>query len=149
MLVQETPRQGREEICKPNIMNGLLVLTFYFCTHFQAQYIRIGKSSEGKDLFLLKVGMPSPRGIRKPAVWIDGGVHARLVHTLMYIRSFFGGHNHRTYLLYRIYDQCPGSQKLTSMMITVFRDVVNFCLTKPWTMIRYLLYLRKCTSSEA
>ena len=44
---------------------------------FQSQYIRIGKSSEGKDLFLLKVGMPSPRGVTKPAVWIDGGVHAR------------------------------------------------------------------------
>ena len=42
----------------------------------KAQYISIGKSYEGRDLFLIKIGTPS-RGIRKPAVWIDGGIHAR------------------------------------------------------------------------
>ena len=42
----------------------------------KAQYIKIGNSYEGRDLFLIKIGTPS-RGIRKPAVWIDGGIHAR------------------------------------------------------------------------
>ena len=62
-----------DEVCRSN--TNLISLSSI--RQFQSQYIRIGKSSEGKDLFLLKVGMPSPRGITKPAVWIDGGVHAR------------------------------------------------------------------------
>ena len=42
----------------------------------KAQYMTIGNSYEGRNLFLVKIGTPS-RGIRKPAVWIDGGIHAR------------------------------------------------------------------------
>ena len=42
-----------------------------------AHYISIGSSYEQRDLFLLKVGLPSPLGIGKPAVWIHGGIHAR------------------------------------------------------------------------
>ena len=43
----------------------------------KAQYVRIGNSYEGRELFLVKIGTPSTRGLRKPAVWIDGGIHAR------------------------------------------------------------------------
>ena len=39
--------------------------------------MRIGNSYEGRELFLVKIGTPSTRGLRKPAVWIDGGIHAR------------------------------------------------------------------------
>ena len=42
----------------------------------KAQLIKIGNSYEGRDLFVIKIGTPT-RGIRKPAVWIDGGIHAR------------------------------------------------------------------------
>ena len=43
----------------------------------KAQYQRIGYSFEGRELFLIKIGMPSNRGVKKPVVWIDGGIHAR------------------------------------------------------------------------
>ena len=43
----------------------------------KAQYERIGYSFEGRELFLVKIGMPSKRGVTKPVVWIDGGIHAR------------------------------------------------------------------------
>ena len=46
-------------------------------THFQVRWVKIGRSYEGRELFLLKVGLPGRRGIPKPAVWLDGGVHAR------------------------------------------------------------------------
>lgn len=34
----------------------------------------IGKSSEGRDLLLLKISDGNPN---KPAIWMDGGIHAR------------------------------------------------------------------------
>ena len=43
----------------------------------KAQYERIGYSYEGRELFLIKIGLPSNRGVTKPVVWIDGGIHAR------------------------------------------------------------------------
>ena len=43
----------------------------------KAQYERIGNSYEGRELFVIKIGMPSNRGVTKPVIWIDGGIHAR------------------------------------------------------------------------
>ena len=43
----------------------------------KASYISIGTSFEGRDLFVMKIGMPDPRGVQKPVIWIDGGIHAR------------------------------------------------------------------------
>ena len=35
----------------------------------------IGKSSEGRDIVLIKISKPG--GAQKPAIFIDGGMHAR------------------------------------------------------------------------
>ena len=43
----------------------------------QAQLISIGKSVEGRELRVIKIGKPRPDGGAKPAIWIDGGIHAR------------------------------------------------------------------------
>ena len=43
----------------------------------QAQLISIGKSVEGRELRVIKIGKPQSYGIPKPAIWIDGGIHAR------------------------------------------------------------------------
>ena len=40
----------------------------------KAQYMTIGKSFEGRELSLLKIGLPSKQGVAKPVVWIDGGI---------------------------------------------------------------------------
>ncbi|XP_059475778.1 carboxypeptidase B-like [Neocloeon triangulifer] len=40
-----------------------------------AEVKTIGKSSEGRDLLVLKLGRNSQ--LNKPAMWIDGGIHAR------------------------------------------------------------------------
>ena len=37
----------------------------------------IGKSTEGHSLKVIKIGTPTRSGRVKPAVWIDGGFHAR------------------------------------------------------------------------
>ncbi|CAB4066603.1 unnamed protein product [Lepeophtheirus salmonis] len=42
-----------------------------------ASVFSIGKSYEGRDLLILKVGTPSPQGNIKPAIFIEGGIHAR------------------------------------------------------------------------
>ena len=39
--------------------------------------MQIGNSYEGRELFLIKIGNSTSPGLRKPAVWIDGGIHAR------------------------------------------------------------------------
>ena len=42
------------------------------------EIITIGKSIENRDLKVIKIGKPlSKLGSTKPAVWIDGGIHAR------------------------------------------------------------------------
>ena len=43
----------------------------------QAQLISIGKSVEGRELRVMKIGKPRSDGTQKPAIWIDGGIHAR------------------------------------------------------------------------
>ena len=43
----------------------------------RAQTIDIGKSVEGRALRVIKIGRPRPDGMAKPAIWIDGGTHAR------------------------------------------------------------------------
>ena len=42
-----------------------------------AQIINIGKSVEGRELRVIKIGKPRHDGGSKPAIWIDGGIHAR------------------------------------------------------------------------
>ena len=37
----------------------------------------IGRSTERRPLKVIKIGRPSSDGRIKPAVWIDGGIHAR------------------------------------------------------------------------
>ena len=43
----------------------------------RAQMISIGSSIEGREIRLIKIGKPRSDGITKPAIWIDGGIHAR------------------------------------------------------------------------
>ena len=43
----------------------------------RTQLINIGSSIEGREIRVLKIGKPRADGIAKPAVWIDGGIHAR------------------------------------------------------------------------
>ena len=43
----------------------------------RAQIINIGSSIEGREIRVIKIGKPRADGIAKPAVWIDGGIHAR------------------------------------------------------------------------
>ena len=43
----------------------------------RAQTIDIGSSVEGRTLKVIKVGRPHQDGSAKPAIWIDGGIHAR------------------------------------------------------------------------
>ena len=39
--------------------------------------IDIGKSVEGRSIKVIKIRQPSSNGQVKPAIWIDGGIHAR------------------------------------------------------------------------
>ena len=41
------------------------------------QTIDIGSSTEGRVLKVIKIGRTRSNGTSKPAVWIDGGIHAR------------------------------------------------------------------------
>ena len=43
----------------------------------RCQTIDIGNSIEGRTLKVIKISSPSASGIVKPAIWIDGGIHAR------------------------------------------------------------------------
>ena len=43
----------------------------------RAKIIDIGTSVEGRTLRVIKIGLPRQDGSSKPAVWIDGGIHAR------------------------------------------------------------------------
>ena len=43
----------------------------------RAQTIDIGNSVEGRTLKVIKIGLPRSNGSAKPAIWIDGGIHAR------------------------------------------------------------------------
>ena len=43
----------------------------------RAQTINIGNSIENRALTVMKIGRPRTDGTSKPAVWIDGGIHAR------------------------------------------------------------------------
>ena len=43
----------------------------------RTQIIKIGKSVEGRELRVIKIGKPRSDGAPKPAIWIDGGIHAR------------------------------------------------------------------------
>ena len=48
------------------------------CYSDRAQIIDIGKSVEGKPLRVIKIGRnKNQNGTLNPAVWIDGGIHAR------------------------------------------------------------------------
>ena len=37
----------------------------------------IGNSVEGRSIKVIKIRQPSKNGNMKPAIWIDGGIHAR------------------------------------------------------------------------
>ena len=39
--------------------------------------IDIGNSVEGRSIKVIKISRPSSNGEMKPAIWIDGGIHAR------------------------------------------------------------------------
>ena len=39
--------------------------------------IDIGNSVEGRTLKVIKISSPPAKGIVRPAIWIDGGIHAR------------------------------------------------------------------------
>ena len=39
--------------------------------------IDIGNSTEGRPIKVIKISSPSLDGSVKPAIWIDGGIHAR------------------------------------------------------------------------
>ena len=41
------------------------------------EIIDIGNSVEGRSIKVIKVSQPSSDGAIKPAIWIDGGIHAR------------------------------------------------------------------------
>ena len=43
----------------------------------RAQVFDIGISVEGRALKVIKIGKPRSNGSAKPAIWIDGGIHAR------------------------------------------------------------------------
>ena len=43
----------------------------------RAQVFDIGTSVEGRALKVIKIGKPRSDGSAKPAIWIDGGIHAR------------------------------------------------------------------------
>ena len=43
----------------------------------RCQTIDIGNSVEGRSIRVIKISQPSLNGIIKPAIWIDGGIHAR------------------------------------------------------------------------
>ena len=43
----------------------------------RCQTIDIGNSVEGRSLNVMKISSPSSNGKVKPAIWIDGGIHAR------------------------------------------------------------------------
>ena len=43
----------------------------------RARVIDIGKSIEKRSLKVLKIGKTSHNGMKKKAIWIDGGIHAR------------------------------------------------------------------------
>ena len=37
----------------------------------------IGKSVEGRELRVIKIGTTPTNGSERPSIWIDGGIHAR------------------------------------------------------------------------
>ena len=39
--------------------------------------IDIGNTVEGRSIKVIKISRPSSNGEMKPAIWIDGGIHAR------------------------------------------------------------------------
>ena len=41
------------------------------------EIIDIGNSVEGRSIKVIKISQPSSDGAIKPAIWIDGGIHAR------------------------------------------------------------------------
>ena len=43
----------------------------------RVKLLDIGSSVEGRALKVIKIGKPSSDGSAKPAIWIDGGIHAR------------------------------------------------------------------------
>ena len=43
----------------------------------KVKLIEIGKSVEGRTLRVVKISSPPKNNQTKPAVWIDGGIHAR------------------------------------------------------------------------
>ena len=43
----------------------------------RCETIDIGNSVEGRSLKVIKISSPSSNGKVKPAIWIDGGIHAR------------------------------------------------------------------------
>ena len=43
----------------------------------RCEIIDIGKSVEGRSIKVIKIRQPSSNGQVKPAIWIDGGIHAR------------------------------------------------------------------------
>ena len=43
----------------------------------RAQVLDIGNSVEQRSLKVIKIGKPCANGSAKPAIWIDGGIHAR------------------------------------------------------------------------
>ena len=43
----------------------------------RCETIDIGSSVEGRALKVIKISQPSSDNIVKPAIWIDGGIHAR------------------------------------------------------------------------
>ena len=43
----------------------------------RTQTIDIGNSVEGRAIKVIKIGRPRANGSVKPAIWIDGGIHAR------------------------------------------------------------------------
>ena len=43
----------------------------------RCEIIDIGKSVEGRSIKVIKIHQPSSNGQVKPAIWIDGGIHAR------------------------------------------------------------------------
>ena len=58
-----------------NHMNYLTCLSTTYPD--RAQIINIGSSIENREIRVIKIGKPRADGITKPAVWIDGGIHAR------------------------------------------------------------------------
>ena len=56
-------------------MNYLECLTAKYSE--MCEIIDIGNSVEGRSIKVIKISQPSSNGGIKPAIWIDGGIHAR------------------------------------------------------------------------